>query len=306
MGQPMNATFGSVVFCHLLHSGGTTLRQLFSQQLCDDGYGLRCWEGRGRGIPAPAEARRPLDALYGHFPFQPAKFAKVTVNPFYLTVLADPWDVLRSGYFHMKLRKDERRRIFRLDAKVPAPEAWARETFPEGLAAHLERLAGVDPGVWVTGTYACDAALANLPRFHFLTEKDLLHVEAEAAERADGRRGRGAHVDGVDDRRAAALEEERGVVDERALEGAARAVGLVRRRVVVAGDRAEVDRDLCANQIFNPTSMCAYSNVLTRALPPCFENSLRAIDSSKNQPNRLRFDRAREFSRLAPTSQLTG
>ena len=52
---------------------------------------------------------------------------------------------------------------------------------------------------------------------------------------------------------------------------------------------------LCANQIFNPTSMCAYANVLTRALPPCFENSLRAIDSSKNQPNRLRFDRAREF-----------
>lgn len=174
MGQPVNATFGSVVFLHLLHSGGTTLRQLFSQQLCDDGYGLRCWEGRGRGIPAPAEARRPLDALYGHFPFQPAKFAKVTTNPFYLTVLADPWDVLRSGYFHMKLRKDERRRIFRLDAKIPAPEAWARETFPEGLAAHLERLAGVDPGVWVTGTYACDAALANLPRFHFLTEKDHL------------------------------------------------------------------------------------------------------------------------------------
>ena len=110
MGQPVNATFGSVVFLHLLHSGGTTLRQLFSQQLCDDGYGLRCWEGRGRGIPAPAEARRPLDALYGHFPFQPAKFAKVTVNPFYLTVLADPWDVLRSGYFHMKLRKDEAQR----------------------------------------------------------------------------------------------------------------------------------------------------------------------------------------------------
>ena len=53
--------------------------------------------------------------------------------------------------------------------------------------------------------------------------------------------------------------------------------------------------ELCANQIFNPTSMFAYSNVLTRSLPPCFENSLRAIDSSKNQPNRLRFDRAREF-----------
>ena len=60
-------------------------------------------------------------------------------------------------------------------------------------------------------------------------------------------------------------------------------------------EAAVAGRDLCANQIFNPTSMCAYANVLTRALPPCFENSLRAIDSSKNQPNRLRFDRAREF-----------
>jgi len=77
--------------------------------------------------------------------------------------------------------------------------------------------------------------------------------------------------------------------------------------------RGDVDDDqwdhrdyLCANQIFNPTSMCAYSNVLTRALPPCFENSLRAIDSSKNQPNRLRCDRAREFQSLVGTSQLTG
>jgi hypothetical protein len=39
--------------------------------------------------------------------------------------------------------------------------------------------------------------------------------------------------------------------------------------------------------------MCAYSNAPTHALRLCFENS-RAIDSSKNQPNRLRFDRARE------------
>ena len=45
----------------------------------------------------------------------------------------------------------------------------------------------------------------------------------------------------------------------------------------------------------NPTSMCAYATVSTQALRPCFENSTRAIDSSKNQPNRLRFDRAREF-----------
>jgi hypothetical protein len=35
--------------------------------------------------------------------------------------------------------------------------------------------------------------------------------------------------------------------------------------------------------------------VSTRALRLCFENSTRAIDSSKNQPNRLRCDRAREF-----------
>ena len=34
---------------------------------------------------------------------------------------------------------------------------------------------------------------------------------------------------------------------------------------------------------------------LDQTLSLCFENSTRAIDSSKNQPNRLRFDRAREF-----------
>ena len=52
---------------------------------------------------------------------------------------------------------------------------------------------------------------------------------------------------------------------------------------------------LCGNQIFNPTSMCAYATVLVQAFLLCFENSMRAIDSSKNQPNRLRFDRDREF-----------
>ena len=52
---------------------------------------------------------------------------------------------------------------------------------------------------------------------------------------------------------------------------------------------------LCGIQIFNPTSMCAYATVSTQALRPCFENSTRAIDSSKNQPNRRRCDRAREF-----------
>ena len=63
---------------------------------------------------------------------------------------------------------------------------------------------------------------------------------------------------------------------------------------------------LCANQIFNPTFMCAYSKGSTRALRLCFENSTRAIDSSKNQPNRLRFDRAREFQSLVGASQTNG
>jgi hypothetical protein len=57
----------------------------------------------------------------------------------------------------------------------------------------------------------------------------------------------------------------------------------------LAGDRPR------GTQIFNPSSMCAYSNALPRAHALCFENSTRAIASSKNQPNRLRCDRAREF-----------
>ena len=86
----MNATFTSVVFLHLLHSGGTTLRQIFKKQLCEEGYGLHCWEGHGKGgIPKPFEARRPLQALYGSFPFQPASFRLVAgAAPFYMTVLA--------------------------------------------------------------------------------------------------------------------------------------------------------------------------------------------------------------------------
>ena len=57
-------------------------------------------------------------------------------------------------------------------------------------------------------------------------------------------------------------------------------------------------------QIFNPTSMRAYSNVLTH--PLCFENSTRAIDSSKHQPNRLRCGRARACQSLVGTSQTGG
>merc|ERR1712091_290644 len=36
-------------------------------------------------------------------------------------------------------------------------------------------------------------------------------------------------------------------------------------------------------------------NILRGTLSLCFDSSRRAIDSSKNQPNRLRCDRAREF-----------
>ena len=50
-----------------------------------------------------------------------------------------------------------------------------------------------------------------------------------------------------------------------------------------------------ANQIFNATSMGACVTVSTRSRQSCFENSRRAIASSRNQPNRLRFDRARDF-----------
>jgi exportin-2 (importin alpha re-exporter) len=63
---------------------------------------------------------------------------------------------------------------------------------------------------------------------------------------------------------------------------------------------------LCRIQIFNSTSICAYATVSTQLLWLGFENLIRAIDSSKNQPNRLRFDRAREFSSLVRTTQTSG
>ena len=69
----------------------------------------------------------------------------------------------------------------------------------------------------------------------------------------------------------------------------------VSKRSAWAAFDATTGLALCGNQIFNPTSMCAELNGLSRTLRLCFENSMRAIDSSKNQPNRLRFDRDREF-----------
>jgi hypothetical protein len=111
------------------------------------------------------------------------------------------------------------------------------------------------------------------------------------------RRGRAVHAaagrgDALEERAAAEVLHDE---DELSVVGDVVLVELDDVGVVELHERRDLRGHLCANQIFNPTSMCAYANVLTRALPPCFENSLRAIDSSKHQPNRLRFDRAREF-----------
>ena len=84
---------------------------------------------------------------------------------------------------------------------------------------------------------------------------------------------------------------ERGALDVGNVALVSRPGGRVRARGAPARVRARRAR-LCGIQIFNTTSMCAYATVSTQALRLCFENSTRAIDSSKNQPNRLRFDRA--------------
>ena len=84
---------------------------------------------------------------------------------------------------------------------------------------------------------------------------------------------------------------------------------------VEAGDLAHIEIqvvDACLgtfgtarHQIFNPTSMCAYSTVSMRFLVRSVESSMRENDPSKNQPKRRRFDGARELRSLATTSQLT-
>ena len=88
--------------------------------------------------------------------------------------------------------------------------------------------------------------------------------------------------------------------------------GLAIYRAAKLKDRRDASKlaparyDLCRIQIFNSTSICAYATVSTQLLWLGFENLIRAIDSSKNQPNRLRFDRAREFSSLVRTTQTSG
>ena len=65
--------------------------------------------------------------------------------------------------------------------------------------------------------------------------------------------------------------------------------------------------DACVEFKSSTRLQCERTRQFRRSsLRSCFENSTRAIDSSKNQPNRLRFDRAREFSSLVRTTQTSG
>ena len=116
----------------------------------------------------------------------------------------------------------------------------------------------------------------------------LARVEAAGRGREVARRARAQElreVRGVDALAAGALEDAR---DEELL------LGELERERFRAGEAAvrevrgrDEGRHLRGFQSFNPTSMCAYSNDLDRTLWPYFENSTRAIDSPKNQPNRL-------------------
>ena len=119
-------------------------------------------------------------------------------------------------------------------------------------------------------------------------------------------RGRGhrRHGDGVHRRRPG--DAGAGAADARApphvlehrggLQRLADLEGARARRVPLVRDvlRVPLRRAPRGTQIFNPTSMRAYATVSTQALWLGFENSTRAIDSSKHQPNRLRCDRARD------------
>ena len=124
-------------------------------------------------------------------------------------------------------------------------------------------------------------------------EVDALDVDAVDADRRErrARRGVARAARGVEARAPAVVRRGLGR-PEAAAEDVA---GDAWQRRDEAERQDERERGLCGNQIFKPTSMCAYAIVLTRALRLCFENSTTAIDSSKNQPNRLRIDRVGEL-----------
>ena len=145
-----------------------------------------------------------------------------------------------------------------------------------------------DPSLMMFATHADARAAAE--RRKSLSPMSVATPSPPRREADDEERRRSAAADDEERRRsAAALEAER-----------RRSDALRESREALARESDE----LCGNQIFNPTSMCAQSNGLDQTLSLCFENSTRAIDSSKNQPNRRRFDRARES--LVGTCQTGG
>ena len=107
------------------------------------------------------------------------------------------------------------------------------------------------------------------------------------AERDGDEAPLGALVEGAvvaEGRRAAAA----------ALEGGP-AAGRVLAARRPAEPRAEVDGEPGPKSNRQPDFDVSDATVSTRDLLLCFENSTIAIDSSKNQPNRFRIDRGREF-----------
>ena len=177
------ARYSSAVFVHLTHTGGSTLRGLF-RHACSGAQlrTLECWEsqvsGHGKRVPSVSVLRggRPLDALFGHFPFDPPALRRVMRQPYFaVTVLADPYEVARSDYFyHRRWRQHG------------SPDAFLRDAFPRGLSWHTQRLGGEE--VRKEGTdaayeaSACRAALDHLAsEVAFVTEKRHLGGGAVAA-----------------------------------------------------------------------------------------------------------------------------
>ena len=91
-------------------------------------------------------------------------------------------------------------------------------------------------------------------------------------------------------------------------QGALRPPGRRRLRRGLRHHRHDEPRDeLCGNQNIQATfNFFVFSNGYANETYPNFDISTRGERSSKNQPNRLRFDRARDFRSLVGTPQTSG
>ena len=156
-------------------------------------------------------------------------------------------------------------------------------------------------------------------------ERDLykfLEVLVEACDRAvkrarDAHYARATEVTGADakravdmDRRIAELEKEAEACGEAGdVDGSlARmaeidAVNAQKAELVKPPDAALKKVLVCVEIKYSTRLQCARNRTIRTSL---FSRASRAIDSSKNQLNRLRFDRAREFQSLVGTSQTSG